>query len=666
MFSLAVLLSPPEATAAVVTVQTANISDGGIAPFPNCMRPTFRDFIVAQDFTIDNVKIGLFFTHPLRGELRIWMVAPDGTSIQLVNDDATVTGQNLSVLLDDFAAQTVNAGDPAVDHPTTEPPPYAHTFKPIAPLSGFNGHSSKGAWKIGICDMNNSANSGLFERADLYLSSYPESYVDLSVGYSVTPSSPAFGDKITYTLTVANSAEAISTASAVEVTALLPPGAAFVGSTGDGVYDPFTGIWAVGSLSPASTLSLSITARVEATSRAVITGTAELTATSAPEDLDSTPANGVTTEDDYAVASFTVQDTGTAGTAPTLACPAGTSLLDWDSGAYSWVAGTTDKVLTVAGFGAVSFSLANPGAWYHDFEYGGWSPTVNDAINGGYTGQKALIEDINLADASSVVTATIALPLSIPGAQFRIFDVDYTLGSFADHIVVEGRHEGVTVYPTLTNGLSNYVIGNGAYGNGAASANSAAGTVVVTFDGPIDEIIILYGNHASAPKNPLRQEIALGDLTFCNPDVMLSVTKVSAIKSDPVNSAADPKAIPGAEVEYLVSVANTGTFPTDTGNLIITGGDLPEAKMCFDAAGSGQPIAFTDGTPSSGLSYVYTSLTSASDSLYFSDDGGSTWTYQPLPDEDGCDEEITNFQLRPSGRLDAGGSFALRANYRIK
>lgn len=39
----------------------------------------------------------------------------------------------------------------------------------------------------------------------------------------------------------------------------------------------------------------------------------------------------------------------------------------------------------------------------------------------------------------------------------------------------------------------------------------------------------------------------------------LTITKTSALISDPFNGTTNPKAIPGAVVEYLVSIANTGT-----------------------------------------------------------------------------------------------------------
>ena len=47
----------------------------------------------------------------------------------------------------------------------------------------------------------------------------------------------------------------------------------------------------------------------------------------------------------------------------------------------------------------------------------------------------------------------------------------------------------------------------------------------------------------------------------------LSITKTSTIVSDPLNGTTNPKAIPGAVIEYLVTVANTGSLAAGGVNL---------------------------------------------------------------------------------------------------
>jgi len=59
----------------------------------------------------------------------------------------------------------------------------------------------------------------------------------------------------------------------------------------------------------------------------------------------------------------------------------------------------------------------------------------------------------------------------------------------------------------------------------------------------------------------------------------LTVIKTSRVLSDPVNAATNPKAIPGALIEYCVAVRN-GSTSADATNVIVT--DLVPADLTFD------------------------------------------------------------------------------------
>jgi hypothetical protein len=64
--------------------------------------------------------------------------------------------------------------------------------------------------------------------------------------------------------------------------------------------------------------------------------------------------------------------------------------------------------------------------------------------------------------------------------------------------------------------------------------------------------------------------------------------------------------------------------------------------------GSG-PVLFTQGSPSSGLSYTFTTLASTTDDVEFSNDGGVSWAYAPSPGSDGCDPVVTHVRINPKG-----------------
>ena len=87
-------------------------------------------------------------------------------------------------------------------------------------------------------------------------------------------------------------------------------------------------------------------------------------------------------------------------------------------------------------------------------------------------------------------------------------------------------------------------------------------------------------------------------------------------------------------------------------------------------AGSG-PVAFANGATSSGLTYTFTSLASATDDIEFSNDGGTTWTYTPVAAANGCDTAVTNLRVNPKGTYvaDTGTpdpSFTLRFRICLK
>jgi uncharacterized repeat protein (TIGR01451 family) len=129
----------------------------------------------------------------------------------------------------------------------------------------------------------------------------------------------------------------------------------------------------------------------------------------------------------------------------------------------------------------------------------------------------------------------------------------------------------------------------------------------------------------------------------------LTMVKSSSVVSDPRNGGTNPKAIPGATVRYTVSVSNS-TAGTADSNVFTDAVPTNMKLFVGDAGGAGSgPVVFTNGATSSGLTYSYVSLASATDSLSFSKDGGVTFTYTPVPDASGYDSAVTHVRVSPSG-----------------
>lgn len=485
---------------------------------------------------------------------------------------------------------------------------------------------------------------------------------DLSLAKTVSDTNPTFGQAISYTLSLSNAGP--QTATNVEVRDDLPVGFNITSATGFGAYDAATGIWSVGNVPAGQTRTITLNGTVSAPDGSTIINLAEVTASDL-FDGDSTPGNGSTTEDDDASASFTVQGTRTAGIPPTLVCPAGTLVFDWDSPSVVWQAGLLNQTFSFGGLGDLNFAISSDGTFVNDATFGGLSPAESDANTGGDPSSgNSLHQFLDFSDRFQTATTVITLPNAVPGAQFTIFDVDFAANDFADLVTVTGTYQGATVIPELTNGTANFVVGNTAIGDITSGNTSGAANVEVTFDQPIDTITIVYGNANSAPDIPDGQAITIHDITFCAPSASISVTKISSILSDPVNDTEDPKAIPGALVEYLISVSNTGVSNVDADSLVLTDDHPADIKLC-SLARAGGPVTFTDPGNDSGLSYSFSGLGIGSDDLEFSNDDGASFSYTPVDDGEGCDANITDWRLRPGGSLVAGQNIQLRVRYEI-
>ncbi|NOQ87784.1 MAG: hypothetical protein GQ550_02580, partial [Gammaproteobacteria bacterium] len=148
----------------------------------------------------------------------------------------------------------------------------------------------------------------------------------------------------------------------------------------------------------------------------------------------------------------------------------------------------------------------------------------------------------------------------------------------------------------------------------------------------------------------------------------ITISKNSAVLSDPIN-ASNPKAIPGAIVEYAVAVSNSGFGYVDTDTVILT--DPLAAGSTFFFGSPVNPITFTDGATSSGLTFTFTSLASTTDDVDFSNDGGGTFI-TPTTDASGFDTTsppINYIRINPKGGFrgsDGVNDPSMQVNFRVR
>jgi hypothetical protein len=146
----------------------------------------------------------------------------------------------------------------------------------------------------------------------------------------------------------------------------------------------------------------------------------------------------------------------------------------------------------------------------------------------------------------------------------------------------------------------------------------------------------------------------------------VTATKSAAVVSDPINGTVTPKAIPGARIDYTITINNGTLGALDQDKTVVVDAMPANAKLCLadlGATGSG-PVAFSSVL--SGLTYSYVGPGNAADDVEFSKDGGATYAYAPTADADGCDPAITHLRLKPKGKFAAGGAASFRFRVMVR
>jgi uncharacterized repeat protein (TIGR01451 family) len=256
--------------------------------------------------------------------------------------------------------------------------------------------------------------------------------VDLSLTKTVNDNTPTRNQNITFTITVSNAGPANATGVVVED--LLPAGLTFVSSNpSQGTYVSATGVWTVGTINSTASATLEIVAT--ATSSGVKVNTAEVVDVD-QADSDSTPDNGVGTEDDQASATVT-PDTADLSLTKTVTDNTPnrnqsiTFTITLTNGGPVGATGVTVTDLLPAG---LTFVSATPSVGSYSNTTGVW--TVGNLANGA-NATLAIVATVNTIGAK---TNTAEVTAS------NQFDADSTPGN---NVGTEDDQASATVTPTI-------------------------------------------------------------------------------------------------------------------------------------------------------------------------------------------------------------------------
>ncbi|MDJ0921756.1 MAG: GEVED domain-containing protein [Henriciella sp.] len=560
-----------------------------------CSAPLIRTFSVSDTATLVDVDLSVLATHTYRGDIVTVLESPGGTRVQLTSSLIGRSGDNFNVTFDDAATATYVGASNTATHSTTLP--YQNTLSPENPLSAFNGETANGTWTMEICD-DFGQDSGTFTRADLTLTTGNTApSADLSLTASASVTNPTTGSNTVLSFTVTNSGPA--DVDSITVLAALPSGLTYVSDTGGGAYDAASGVWTLpGTLTNGASTTLQVTANANASGSGAVL--AEITA-SGLDDPDSTPDNRNTdaTEDD--TASLNLLINGPApGTPPTLTCSGPQTVFDWDG--ENWTTGALSQSYPTSGVGLNFDFSGDTGFFVNNASFGGQSPARSSTISGGLSpAEQALLFVVNYTSSTQAVELEIDLGTAgegVAAAQFTIFDVDINPSTannanFIDRIRVLGYFGGAARTPILTGSTSNSVSGATATGTASVGSTSAAGNVTVTFDTPVDQVVIFYDNDPAVVPNPGQQGVAVHDITYCERTRDFSDAPASygapshlivpGISMGPVAPDAETAAIPSTQADgddsSGVDDENAVSFPA------LTQGDATTLNVAVSGSG---------------------------------------------------------------------------------
>ena len=242
---------------------------------------------------------------------------------------------------------------------------------------------------------------------------------------------------------------------------------------------------------------------------------------------------------------------------------------------------------------------------------------------------------------TTIATATTDIKSYVDWTKF-VWDINGDDATTANVTFVVGDITSLTVTDATTLTLV----------HAGAKGTSLEGTAGYGAGGGADTLDITAGFSKDVVGNAATTD-AVADAAIATTAPNISVTKLSSVISDPI-SASNPKRIPGAIIQYIVTVSNSGTASPDA-NTIIVASDIDTSAEEFDFTTG---VVFTDGTTTSAL---------AMGTVVYSNDSGATYVYSPSA---GFDPNITNVKVPTTGTFAFGGtpaaSFSVKFYTRVK
>ncbi len=133
--TLVSLLLGAEATAVTYCSVDVNI------PIPD-KSTIYSSLTVPDSFVIQDINVELYITHTWDADLEVFLIAPDGTPVELFSGVGGNNNNFVKTVLDDEADESITQGSA----------PFTGAFQPEGNLSDFDGMNAQGIWQLEITD----------------------------------------------------------------------------------------------------------------------------------------------------------------------------------------------------------------------------------------------------------------------------------------------------------------------------------------------------------------------------------------------------------------------------------------------------------------------------------------------------------------------------------
>lgn len=313
---------------------------------------------------------------------------------------------------------------------------------------------------------------------------------------------------------------------------------------------------------------------------------------------------------------------------------------------------------------------------------GAQMPAISTLINNDAVSRFLVIGGIftgrtpDVAVNTRVVVTTFTFPVPVRDVTITTSDIDFTANQFRDWYMAVGRNGASTYVPRLitpfgqvnntgpfANASSSLTLGPAAtpvavaaaqgVGTGASANNANTGDITLSFAQPVTSVEVRYGNYPlqSGETATGQQGIAIRGISFC-PMPVVSLSKTSA----PVATTGDTRfAIPGADVDYTITVTNSGGSPVDLDTTSI-GDPLPVDVTFFN----GDIDTITPGTQNFVFTPGISGLTLGAGNITYFNSANA-----PIAPATGYDPAVRSVRWVPQGTMAANSTATIRFRTRI-